>query len=362
MNEEKLKRALLYGATLLFAVLTVWLIGKYVFLCFAPFIIAYTVSLAVRPAAAAISGKVGVGKRFVSVFIVIILISIVFLFLSWLVSLLSREMSDLAERISSSLSEDDNVLKRALDTLSSLREKLPFLTDGAAGENVRDSLYNAISGILNDALSEAASAAASAATSFIGKLPGFVFAVVTTVISTFYICTDRGAIPSEIASFVGPVAAGKISRIKSKINRAVSSYMKSYFVLALITFAELFLGLTLLRVKNSFLLALLIAVIDFLPVLGSGIVLIPWALIELTVGGNTRLGVGLLVLVAAMYLIRQFLEPKIVGNMIGIHPLLSLTAVYVGFVVFGFAGVILFPVLLSFIKVALSGRNEVPGK
>ncbi len=360
MNEEKLKRALLYGAALLIAVLLFWLIGKYVFLCFAPFIIAYTVSLAVKPAAAAISGEFGVGKRFVSGFSVLLLIASLFFPFSWLSSLLAKEVRDLASQISASLSEDDNVLRRALDALSDLREKLPLISDGAQDEGVRDSLYNAVSGVLKEALSGAASAAASAATAVIGKLPGLIFAVVTTVISTFYICTDKGAISSEIASFAGNGAAARIARTKNKINGAVSSYLKSYLLLALITFAELLLGLTVLRVKNSFLLALLIAFIDFLPVLGSGTVLIPWALIELTVGGNTKLGVGLLIIVAVMYLVRQFAEPKIVGNMIGIHPLLSLTAVYVGYVVFGFAGVILLPVLISFIKVIVT--KEIPGE
>ncbi len=356
MDEAKLKRAVLTGAAAFFACLSVWLVGKYLVVCLAPFIIAYLVSLAVRPAASFISRRFGVGRRFVSAFIVMIFIAAIFLVLSWFVSVLVKEAEEVASQIVKSLSSEDNFLKRTVDGIDELKEKVPFLSylfaDG-------ESAYGALSSFLKDSLSGVASFAASAATAVIGKLPGLIFAVVSTVVATFYICTDKGALAREGESFFGGRTRA-ISGFRRRINRALSLYLKGYFIMMLITFSELFLGFVILRIENALLIAFVVALIDLLPVLGSGAVLVPWALIELFAAGNTARGAGLLILVAAMYLIRQFAEPRVIGKMIGVHPLLSLAAAYVGFVTFGFAGVILFPVALCLAKGIAADKN-IPG-
>jgi len=354
MDDTKLKKAVLLGIAAALFILLIWLIGKYVFICLLPFIIAYLISLAVRPASAAISQKFGVGKRFVSLFMVIILIAAIFLLLSWFTSLLVSEIGDAAQNISNLLSKEDNVIRRAVDYFSDLREKIPFLAK-SADENLQDSIYDAIVSVVKDFLAGAASFAASLATAVIGKLPGFILTIVTAVISTFYICTDKGKLAEEAKEFIGSEHLASVRKIKMRINSALTSYFKSYLVLMLITFAELFLGFIILRIKNAFLLALVIALIDLLPVLGSGAVMIPWALSELIFTGNVKLGVGLLIMVAVMYIIRQFAEPKVVGGLMGIHPLLSLFSVYTGFVLFGVVGVLIFPILTHLIKAVASG-------
>ncbi len=355
MDEIKLKRAVLAGTAFALALLIIWLVGKYLIVCLAPFIIAYLVSLAVRPAASFISRRFGVGRRFVSVFIVIILIAVIFLLLSWLVSVLLKEAQDLAAGIMKSLSSEDNILKRAIDGIDGIKDKIPFLSSPEDGDT--QNAYNIVSSVLYDALSGIASFAASAATSVIGKLPGLVFAAVSTVIATFYICTDNGALSKEFEVLAGDRAVA-LSSFRKRFNRVLSRYLRGYFLMMFITFSELFLGFVVLRVKNALLIAFVVALIDLLPVLGSGAVLVPWALAELFITGNTALGVGLLVLIGAMYLIRQFAEPRIIGKMMGIHPLLSLAAAYVGFVTFGFAGVFLFPISVCLIKGMATDKKD----
>lgn len=347
MDDAKLRRVVLTGAAAALGILLLWLVGKYLVVCLAPFIIAYLISLAVRPAASFISRRFGVGRRFVSVFIVIILIAAIFLIVSWLISVLLREAQDAASGLMKILSSEDNFLKRAIEGLDGIKEKIPFLSSAGASE--KESAYGVVSSVLYDSLSGIASFAASAATSVIGKLPGVVFAVVSTVIATFYICTDKGAIGKELEEAAGDFSK-KIASFRRRLNRVLSSYLKGYLLMMLITFSELFLGFVVLGVKNALLIALTVAIIDLLPVLGSGAVLVPWALVELFITGNTDLGVGLLILVAVMYLIRQFAEPRVIGKMMGIHPLLSLAAAYVGFVTFGFVGVLVFPILACLIK------------
>ena len=112
-----------------------------------------------------------------------------------------------------------------------------------------------------------------------------------------------------------------------------------------ITFLELLAGLYILRIKYAPLLAALISVIDILPVLGTGTVLVPWAAAEL-LARDTAAGIGLLVLYAVITVIRNFAEPKIIGKEMGINPLFTLLAMFIGLKLFGFAGILLLPITL----------------
>lgn len=97
----------------------------------------------------------------------------------------------------------------------------------------------------------------------------------------------------------------------------------------IITFSELLVGLLVIGIENPLLIALTIAVVDVLPVLGAGTVLIPWGIVNI-IFGNTKLGLSLLLLYVIILFVRQLIEPKIVGQQIGVHPLLTLFGMYVG--------------------------------
>ena len=126
---------------------------------------------------------------------------------------------------------------------------------------------------------------------------------------------------------------------------SVFKLLKGYAILMLMTFLELSAGFLILRVKYALLLSLLIAVIDILPVLGTGTVLIPWGIAEILFK-NTGLGIGILVIYAVITVIRNFAEPKIIGRQIGINPLFTLLSMFIGIKLLGFAGVIIFPTAL----------------
>ena len=114
-------------------------------------------------------------------------------------------------------------------------------------------------------------------------------------------------------------------------------------LLFLITFVELFVGFLILQVDYAFVLAILIAFVDFLPVLGTGAILAPWGIIALLTK-NYFLGIGIIVLFVVMTVIRQIIEPKIVGKSLGVHPILTLIAIYLGYKLFGIVGMIFLPI------------------
>ena len=124
----------------------------------------------------------------------------------------------------------------------------------------------------------------------------------------------------------------------------------------LLTFAELSLGFFLLRIGYPFLLALLTALLDILPILGVGIILLPFALFSLVTGHVGR-GVGLLVLYAAITVIRQIAESHLVGKSLGLHPILMLVSFYVGLGLFGVAGFLLGPAIAMLAKALFEQRE-----
>jgi len=113
-----------------------------------------------------------------------------------------------------------------------------------------------------------------------------------------------------------------------------------------ITLLELFVGMLILGVKGAFLVALGIAIFDILPVLGTGGVLLPWSLL-MFVQGNLVMGFGLLALYVFITVVRNIMEPRIVGGQLGMHPLITLCAIYAGFRFMGLLGMFLFPVTIQ---------------
>ena len=122
----------------------------------------------------------------------------------------------------------------------------------------------------------------------------------------------------------------------------------------------LLVGFLVLRVKYAFLLALLIAIVDLLPVLGVGTVLIPWA-ITVLLGGNYVFGVGLLILYAVVLIVRQLCEPRLIGKSLGIAPLPALFATYAGWQLLGFVGMLIAPLAAVLIKAVYEGTCSREG-
>ena len=112
----------------------------------------------------------------------------------------------------------------------------------------------------------------------------------------------------------------------------------------LLTFAIVLVGFLIIGIENAVGVAILVSLVDLLPILGIGTVMVPWAIFSFAIGEHVR-GVGLLVLFVVAVVIRELAEPKIVGENLGIHPLITLIAIYSGYALFGFVGLILFPVI-----------------
>ncbi len=221
-----------------------------------------------------------------------------------------------------------------------------FDASGASGVG---SFFSNFELSLTSAVSAVSVKAVGFASELMANVPSLAVSVVFTVIATFFIAADYQRITGFLLKLIPEGKRDTVISAKSCLVKILAKYLRSYSLIFLITFAELFLGLSLIGIKKAFAAALFTAAVDILPVFGSGAVLLPWAVISL-LGGDTRRGVMLLVLYGIMAVIRNIIEPKIVGREVGIHPTLTLFSMYVGTKLFGFAGLLIFPIGLSLAK------------
>jgi sporulation integral membrane protein YtvI len=186
------------------------------------------------------------------------------------------------------------------------------------------------------------------------SIPEALLFTIITILSTFFISNDREKISRFFTAQFPKRWIDKAKDIMNDMFSALVGYLKAQLIIMMITFAELFIGFTIIRVRYSLLLAFIISIADALPILGTGGFLVPWSIYSFFTG-NIRMGVSLLILYGIVLIVRQLIEPKIVGAQIGVYPLVTLIAMYTGLKIFGFIGLILGPILVLVIRNIMIG-------
>ena len=196
---------------------------------------------------------------------------------------------------------------------------------------------------------------------FITGVPSVLIRVVLTAITSFYICSDYDRILAALWRLLPDRWQNLCRDIKKYGLNMIRVYIRSYSLLFLLTFTELTIGFLIFQIPHSLLVAVLIAIFDILPVLGTGGVLIPWAVI-LAVIGNYPLAAGILILYVIITVVRNSVEPRIVGKQIGLHPLLTLIAMFTGVSLAGLPGLILLPMaVMIFVNMEKNGAIHIFG-
>ncbi len=181
------------------------------------------------------------------------------------------------------------------------------------------------------------------------KIPEIFVTITVTIVASFFISIDYDAIKKVLVSHIENNAKYRVGKIKEVFFDAVGKICASYLLIFLITFAELAAGLFLLKVKYALVISLIIAIADIFPVIGTGTILVPWSVIEL-LNGNKPLAIGLLAIFLIISIVRNIIEPKLIGKNSGIHPVATMIAMYVGLKIGGVLCAILLPFTLIVIK------------
>ena len=188
------------------------------------------------------------------------------------------------------------------------------------------------------------------------KLPNIIINSAITVVATFYISKDYDKLKKFFSELIGKTNYSKVLEVKQVFVQCVIKLFIGYFLLYIITFLILLIGFILLKIPNYFVLALLISLVDLLPVLGVGTVLIPWSIFEF-LQKNIIVGFGLVLFYLLTMLVKNFLEPKIIEKQIGINPIFTLIFIFLGLKVAGIFGIIVFPLILTVVYTYF--RNKI---
>ena len=316
-----------------------------------PFIIAYIVSLFIIPLAKKTSEKTKIPNKICAAVYITLAIALAIFVGVISVGRLVRE----AEALVLNGEGVFDSIRKALDTLRApielLRSKIKVGDENTLA-SFDKSFEEILSGIEKRVIDAISGGVANIVSSIVSHTPSIFIGVAVTVMSCYYFCMSGGVIGEGIKKTLPPKYRANVIRIISLIKTAVKKYARAYLVLMLITFFEVFVGLLILNVRYAFIVALCVAVVDILPLVGAGAVLLPWALVVFVMG-DTSLSLGLVILYGVITIIRQISEPHIVGTSIGLNPAASLFSMYVGYKVFGFWGMIFGPAIAFVVSEAL---------
>ena len=187
------------------------------------------------------------------------------------------------------------------------------------------------------------------ASGFLGRAPGIVLFIITSILASFMISGELPALRDCAQKKLPEAWRERLTRILEHLRVSLGGWLRAQLKLTGILFVIVTAGLMLLGVDYPLLFGIVIALVDALPVFGTGTILIPWSLLCFAQGA-LRQGIGFLILYAVAALSRQALEPRLVGKQVGLDPLLTLMALYIGFRTAGIAGMILFPIGVIFLK------------
>ena len=330
--------------TALGCILGAWAFGALLLPVLLPFFIGLAVSLLAEKPVRLLQTRAHLPRWLASGACVMLLFLVLFGGLFFLCRLLCGEAADLARQLPQLAEDLAPALARLKERLLALSEKLPdglgtglrtgvedfFKSGSGLGTKLYERLFSWASGV-------------------IGRLPDAVLFAVTAVLSSFMLSGELPAIRSWLRRTVRPVWQEKLQRLGGHMRTTLGGWLKAQLKLMGVTFLILNVGLLLLRVRYPLLAALVITLVDALPVFGTGTVLIPWALV-LFLRGQTKTGVGLVVLYGAAALSRQALEPRLVGRQAGLNPVLTLLALYTGYRLLGVGGMIVFPLTAMLLK------------
>ncbi|MEE0435889.1 MAG: sporulation integral membrane protein YtvI [Peptococcaceae bacterium] len=320
----------------------VFAVSKYLLPVLAPFLVALVVTMVLNP----LIRFVGKHEPRLRKPFAILLCAAFYIILAYLLLnfgwQLTQKVGDLIARIPALF---ETQIAPALWMLYDRIQDLATQVDPGLAQEI-DAIFNETMQNMRVYITEFSMQAVGLLTGTLTALPGLFLSVLITIISTFFMITDFDFLLRQAFKLIpsGRRDAAQTTVVYAK--NILVKYIKSYSLIFSITFIELSVGFTILHIPNSVLIGLLVAIFDILPVLGTGGILIPWAII-VAILGNGGLAFGLIFLYVFILVVRNIIEPRIVGKQIGLHPLVTLVGMFIGLKLFGVIGLFGIPIALS---------------
>lgn len=196
--------------------------------------------------------------------------------------------------------------------------------------------------------------------SMVGSIASVIISIIMCMLSAYFFIADREWVNNALDKYMPRSIAHKFDVFVSSIKQAVGGYFKAQLRIEVWMYLLLVIGFTVLKVKYTILIALLVAFLDILPFFGTGIVLVPWAIVSV-IGGNYLRALGFLVIWGVGQLFRQLIQPKIMGDSIGMEPIPTLFLLFIGYKIAGVGGMLLaVPIGIIVVNMNEAGFFDTP--
>lgn len=320
------------------------LLVKYALGVLMPFLVALIISLLLKPAVTFFHEKLKLPRGLTSIVFVVLF----YLLLGSLLIIIGVQLFAAAKSFFMTLPSlyTNTIVPWMSSLFTSLKEFAGHLDPEAA------TAYNMVSANVTSSLGETvvniSKQVVTGVTNFTLKAPRFLLNLLITVIATIFLTVDFPKVKEFVMRQLSVRWRDLLHYARVQLGRTLWSYTRSYAMILMITFAEIAIGLTILGVKNAVGIAVAVAIFDVLPVVGSGLILIPWTVFTL-ISGDLVTGIGLGTLYVVVLVVRQIVEPKIVGDRVGLHPLVTLLSMVLGSYLFGGIGLLGLPITVALI-------------
>ncbi len=332
MNEPKTYARILVNflLTLVGILLVVLLVPKLIRF-FMPFVIAFFISSIANPIVRFMEKKIKIARKYSSVFMIVLVLGAVVGVLYLLIAFLVKQTMNLYDDRFVIYNEIVEILDNFTDKLGGFFEMLPVSLQETLS-NLQDSLSTWAENFVTNIELPGISTVGS----YVGNVVEIIFFAIITILAAYFLTAERDNMGAWLTQVMPESVKRYYHMIVDSFKKAVGGYFKAQFKIMIILVIIMFVGFEILDIGYSFLLALIIAFLDFLPVFGTGAVFWPWLVVDIVVGDYKQaIFLGILYLVCQ--LVKQILQPKMVGDSVGINPLAALLYMFIGY---RFAGVI----------------------
>ena len=311
----------------------VWLLPK-TLIFLSPFVAGWIIALIAGPLVRFFEEKIKLKRKIGGAFVIIAVIALVVLALYIICAQLFEQVRGLASSLPEMLKKAEADFVSIGNNLNQLLSRLP----GNVHLNLNDDSIK-LNSYLGEVLERFGSPTIEAAGNLAKQLPSIFIATIMALLSSYFFVAERQQVNDWCRKTMPTAIQQRYHMIRQSLVKSVGGYLKAQFKIEIWMYLLLLVGLGILRVNYFGLIALVIAFLDFLPFLGTGTVLIPWAVIRILTA-EYKTAIGLLIIWVVGQLARQLIQPKIVGDSIGVPPLPTLFLLYIGYKVNGVIGMI----------------------
>lgn len=345
------------GIRLILSALAVWLtvrLGRLLLSLFAPFLFALAAAALLNPPVKKLQRALGWNRQVLTLLLLLVLFGLTGGAAALLVYAAAGQLASLAQNWSGLLDDLQSVLDQLEELFAHFLTLAPPAVTGLL-EHAGDGLFRWLSEAVPAALGNLGMEAGEWAMG----LPGFLVALVVFVLATFLLTADYPYLRSRYVQHLDEGLLRFLGQLRSTALGAFGGYVKAEFLLSVGVFFILLAGFFLIRQPYGLLLALGLAALDFIPIIGAGTVMVPWAFAALFTRDFTA-ALELMAIWGGIVLFRRVMEPKFVGDQTGLSPILSLMSIYAGMKLAGVLGMVFGPVV-ALVVLNLAGMGMFRG-